>query len=107
MNGRERKSSYTKASLRLGVAIVATAWFALPESQSFATPITTPTDLLPGAQYRLAFLTAGTRDAASSLVLSLSTSFSFQEVILCEIEIPRETCDYVRAYIGPDVHPRR
>ncbi len=66
MSWRDRKSICARASLRAGMAIVATAWFALPTSQSFAAPITTPTDLLPGAQYRLAFLTAGTRNAAST-----------------------------------------
>ncbi len=66
MKRRKRKSSCARASLRVGMAIVATAWFALPTNQSFAAPITTPTDLLPGAQYRLAFLTTGTRNAAST-----------------------------------------
>ncbi len=32
---------------------------------SFAAPITVPTSLLPGQQYRLAFVTAGTHDATS------------------------------------------
>ncbi len=48
------------------LATVAIALMVLPTSRSFATPITTPTDLLPGAQYRLAFVTVGTLTAVST-----------------------------------------
>ena len=41
------------------------ALLATPLSAS-AIPITTPTDLNPGDQYRLAFVTSGSRDATSS-----------------------------------------
>ncbi|MCP4007088.1 MAG: PEP-CTERM sorting domain-containing protein [bacterium] len=51
---------------RICIAITAIASLTLPAAPSFATPITTPTDLLPGAQYRLAFVTVGTRNAVSA-----------------------------------------
>lgn len=35
-------------------------------AQSFAAPISVPTSLPPGQQYRLAFVTAGIRDATST-----------------------------------------
>jgi hypothetical protein len=40
----------------------------VPGSLSFAAPITIPTSLLPGAQYRLAFVTAGTLGATSASI---------------------------------------
>ncbi len=51
---------------RMAAAVMAMAAVLPLALNSFAAPITTPTGLLPGAQYRLAFVTAGTRDAAST-----------------------------------------
>lgn len=48
------------------VAIVVGAWALGLSTGSHAAPITVPTGLDPGDQYRLAFLTLGLRDATSS-----------------------------------------
>ncbi len=47
-------------------AILALSPLLLLPSLSLAAPITVPTSLLPSAQYRLAFVTEGTRDATST-----------------------------------------
>jgi hypothetical protein len=52
---------------RFRAAILSASVFILSQ-QGTAAPITVPTSLLPGAQYRLAFVTDGTRDAISSSI---------------------------------------
>ena len=49
-------------------AVIALAPLLVLPSLGHAAPITVPTSLLPGQQYRLAFVTAGTRDATSSSI---------------------------------------
>ena len=49
------------ASLIIGVAAM-----TMTATSALSAAITVPTSLAPGAQYRLAFVTFGTRDATSS-----------------------------------------
>ena len=58
-------SPLTPRALACLLAAFAVASLGLA-SESLAVPITVPTGLSPGAQYRLAFVTSTTRDATSS-----------------------------------------
>ncbi len=60
-------------TFRATIAIIALASLLLAAPNSLAAPITTPGDLLPGEQYRLAFVSSTTRDATSSLISDYDT----------------------------------
>ena len=49
------------------------ATFVVPHLSAFAGPITVPTGLSPGDQYRLAFVTSTSRDATSSNIADYNT----------------------------------
>ena len=52
--------------MRKLISVLLLAIVAIPSLSSFADPITVPSGLNPGDQYRLAFVTSTTRDATSS-----------------------------------------
>ncbi|MCZ6699364.1 MAG: hypothetical protein O7D94_10580 [Planctomycetota bacterium] len=57
-----------KAPNLLKGAVIATVAVVVTVGSVAAAPITTPTGLLPGDQYRLAFVTSTTRDATSTVI---------------------------------------
>ena len=65
-------------SLARLLAALAVAWVLGGASQSLAAPITVPTGLNPGDSYRLAFVTSGTRNGASTDIADYNTFVTSQ-----------------------------
>ena len=64
MTIRRRADRHSRKLLRYVMVAAFTALFGIPVpgEHAIAAPVTVPVDLAPGQQYRLAFITCGTRD---------------------------------------------
>ncbi|MDP6567563.1 MAG: PEP-CTERM sorting domain-containing protein [Alphaproteobacteria bacterium] len=68
--------------LRTLIAVLALTGLAAP---ALAAPVTIPTSLNPGDQYRLAFVTAGTRDATSTDIADYNAFVTAQANLSTEL----------------------